>query len=477
MKVLMMVDNAIVGDSRVQKTAKSVSDLGHEVLLLGRDLGNPELPKDMGNVKIVRVEVEVPISDFLHTHPRKSLGSVFRYHGRAQVDYARAKIALQKFSIAHVEAAGGSTLFSKVHERIMTGFFAIRRAQYSRAWRIQNSKIGIVNRARALRFKLSNNPSPLFCISPTIYEYESAYMPVAIEFQPDVIHAHDFRLAGTGARMASILAASGKRPKVIYDAHEFLEGISGFSPSDTVGYLLNESFATKNSDRIITVSDDISELLLNKYSLPELPAVVLNAPTSLSLTPCPRKLREDCGVNDSVPLGVYLGGLAAKRGISPVLEAMENIPELHFAFVANVNAYNTVFLEEAEKRGISNRVHLIPYVAPSEIVEFVSSATFGLAPYLHDINHEVSLPSKFYEYAIAKLPIVGSDVRVVKRTIEQYGIGEVFTAGDPKTLAEAMSKVINNHPTYVSKYLTAPVSSWTWEAQEQVLNLVYESLR
>jgi glycosyltransferase involved in cell wall biosynthesis len=477
MKVLMMVDNAIVGDSRVQKTAKSVSDLGHEVLLLGRDLGNPELPKDMGNVKIVRVEVEVTISEFRWAHPRKSLGSIFGYKSMYQVEHERDQIDIRKYTIRLRSAEGRSIIIPKIQERLMTGLFAIRRAQYSRAWRIQNSKLGIVNRARAMRFKLSNNPASLFRISPTMYEYESAFLPVAIEFQPDVIHAHDFRLAGTGARMASVLAASGKRPKVIYDAHEFLEGISGFSPSDTVGYLLNESFATKNSDRIITVSEDIAELLVNKYSLSEIPAVVLNAPTSLSLKPCPRKLREDCDVSDSVPLGVYLGGLAAKRGISPVLEAMESIPELHFAFVANVNAYNTVFLEEAEKRGISNRVHLIPYVAPSEIVEYVSSATFGLAPYLHDINHEVSLPSKFYEYAIAKLPIVGSDVRVVKRTIEQYGIGEVFTAGDPKTLAEAMSKVINNHQTYVNNYSAAPVASWTWEAQEQVLNLVYESLR
>ena len=477
MKVLMMVDNAIVGDSRVQKTAKSVSDLGHEVLLLGRDLGIPELPNNMGNVEIVRVPVAVPITDFRMAHPRKSIGSIFGYQGSDQCDKAKAKIELRKYSIKTRSEVGTSTVIPKALERLMTAIFAFRRAQYARAWKIQNSKIGLVNRARGFLFNLTRNSVHLFRISPTLYEYESAFLPVAINFQPDVVHAHDFRLAGAGVRMADALSASGKRPKVIYDAHEFLEGISGFTPADTFAFLLNEKVATKSSDRIITVSQDIAELLTNKYSLSQQPAVVLNAPTTTSAKTCERKIRIDCGISESLPLGVYLGVLSAKRGISPVLEAMESIPELHFAFVANVNAYNTVFLEEAEKRGLANRVHLLPYVSPSEIVEYVADASFGLAPYLHDVNHEVSLPSKFYEYAIAQLPIVGSDVRVVKRTIEKYGIGEVFTAGDPRTLSEAMSRVINNQKSYVGKYSQAPVSSWTWKAQEAALNVVYESLR
>ena len=472
----MMVDNGIVGDSRVQKSAKSVSELGHEVLLLGRDLGNPELPQDMGNVKIVRVKVNSDATQYLKLHPRITLLSFFSYRSKLSMQRARSKIRLRKHILNLNEKRSMFVFVMKLIERVMTILFAFRRAQYALAWKKQVSRVGFVNNVRRFLFLSTNNVSQVFKITPSLFEYEEAYLPIAIEFQPDVIHAHDFRMSGAGVNLANSLSKSGKRPDVIYDAHEFLEGITGFDPATKMGCLLYEKIATQQSDRVITVSEDIAELLVTKYKLSESPFVVLNAPTSLKTSASKRNLRLDCGVGQSVPLGVYLGGLAEKRGISPVLEAMESLPELHFAFVANVNAYNTVFLDEAERRGISHRVHLLPYVSPSEIVEYVSTATFGLAPYLHDINHEVSLPSKFYEYAIAKLPIVGSDVRVVKRTIEQYGIGEVFTAGDPKTLAEAMAKVVSNHQTYVNNYSTAPVSTWTWEAQEEVLRNVYESL-
>ena len=451
MKVLMIVDNGIIGDSRVQKCAKSVSDLGNEVLLLGRDLENPELPVDIGSARVERVPVDLALTAarnrvriYTPKGPRITFLTFLAYRNERAVDVAKSRLHLRKYAIRTQKASGSSAFLAKLFERALVLVFAIRYRQYSNAWKKQLYGIRFRDKLSLFLFKLRRNPIHLFHISPSLYEFESAYLQTALDFNPDVIHAHDFRMSGAGVRLADAIAQKGKRrPKVIYDAHEFLEGITGFEATAMKGFLLNEEVAAKRADSIITVSVEIADLLRSKYSLATNPHVVLNAPLVDLAAKSSRELRRDCGVGEDTPLGVYLGGLAVKRGISPVLSAMANTPGLHFAFVANVTAYNEVFLEEAKVLGVLDRVHILPYVEPNEIVDYVSQASFGLAPYLHDINHEVSLPSKFYEYACARLPIVGSDVKVVKSTIEKFGIGEVFVAGDPITLEIAIKKVIS----------------------------------
>ena len=488
MRVLMIVDNGIIGDSRVQKCAKSVSDFGNEVLLLGRDLGNPDVPVNMGAVKIARVPVDLFFSarrrkrkrqqQYNAKGPKLGIRSLLAYRNEQSVAIAKSRLNLRKYAISNQKAEGKNATLSSLLERLLVIGFAIRYRQYSNAWRRQLASETFKNKCELFFYKVSKNPIHLYHLSPSLYEFESAYLQPAIDFNPDVIHAHDFRMSGAGVRLADAIAKAGqRRPKVIYDAHEFLEGISGFEPVDLQGFLLNEKVAAQRADTLITVSDEISSLLVNKYGLANKPHVVLNAPQVDPALTSSRSLRIDCGVSDDTPLGVYLGGLAAKRGISPVLSAMANVPELHFAFVANVTAYNDVFLKEASDLGVLDRVHILPYVEPNEIVSYVSGASFGLAPYLHDINHEVSLPSKFYEYACARLPIVGSDVAVVKHTIEKFQIGETFVAGDPITLELAIRKVINDLAHYERNYSKAPVRSWSWEAQEDVLRKVYDSLK
>jgi glycosyltransferase involved in cell wall biosynthesis len=480
----MIVDNGIIGDSRVQKCAKSVSDFGHEVLLLGRDLGSTELPVDMGSVQIERVPVDMTLTSarrqmrkYTPRGPQITISNFFAYRSERAVDVAKRRLNLRKYAIRAQNASGKAALFPKIIERTLVLVFAIRYRQYSNAWKKQIYGVSRKDKFSQYLFKLSKNPVHLFNISPSLYEFESAFMQSAIDFGPDVIHAHDFRMSGAGVRLAKVIAKTGRtRPKVIYDAHEFLEGITGFDNTALKGFLLNEEIAAQQSDALITVSEEIASLLREKYSLTKNPHVVLNAPTVGSASKSVRSLRDDCGVSVDTPLGVYLGGLAVKRGISPVLSAMANVPELHFAFVANITAYNEVFLNEASDLGVLDRVHILPYVDPNEIVSYVSEASFGLAPYLHDINHEVSLPSKFYEYACARLPIVGSDVKVVMSTIEKYRIGEVFIAGDPVTLEIAIKKVINDLEAYRRNYSNVPMSTWSWSGQEEVLREVYDSL-
>ena len=61
-RVVMLVDNAVKGDSRVQKAARSAADAGWEVILLGR--GRPGQPESwkLGQAEVRLVPMAAPLA-------------------------------------------------------------------------------------------------------------------------------------------------------------------------------------------------------------------------------------------------------------------------------------------------------------------------------------------------------------------------------------------------------------------------------
>jgi glycosyltransferase involved in cell wall biosynthesis len=121
-------------------------------------------------------------------------------------------------------------------------------------------------------------------------------------------------------------------------------------------------------------------------------------------------------------------------------------------------------------------VHVTPYVAPALVSAFVEGATAGVVPSLHVPNHEISLPTKYYEYALAGLPVVVSDIAVVARTTRELGNGEVFRAGDAAACTAAARLVIEAPGPYRAPYTAELRDSFTWQRQVPGLLAVYERL-
>jgi glycosyltransferase involved in cell wall biosynthesis len=74
-------------------------------------------------------------------------------------------------------------------------------------------------------------------------------------------------------------------------------------------------------------------------------------------------------------------------------------------------------------------------------------------PALHNLSHDSDLPTKYYEYAQARLPMVVSDVKTSAETTQRLGNGEVFAAGDADDLVRAVKAVLADLPRYRASYL------------------------
>ena len=319
-------------------------------------------------------------------------------------------------------------------------------------------------------------------LEPGLWDYELAYGAVIDEIDPDLIHAHDFRMLGVGARAKVRAKARGHDTKLVWDAHEYVPGLQPWRDNRRwlPAHMAYEKEFAPYADAAVTVSGELAELLVRRHRLAQKPSVVLNAPgsarASASVTP---NLRTTIGLGADDPLLVYSGVMAPKRGVDIMIEALPYLPEAHVALVVPDPAAPFVagLRARAETLRVGTRLHVVPYVPHDQVVDFLSSADAGVIPIHHYPNHEIALITKFFEYAHARLPIIVSDVRAMADTVRRTGQGEVFVAGDLDDYVRAARAVLADTKRYRDAYETPGLlDGWTWEAQAAVLDAVYAGL-
>lgn len=450
-RVLMMVDNKVLGDARVLKTAGSVAALGHRVVVLGRRRAadRPEIPDLPYRIRLVRVRRRHPDAEAL------------TFVGRAVFAFASR--------VEEAEAGDGS----------WARFRARRRDQAMAA---------TIERTRDLtRAAPETDPEELLrrdkywqALQPALVDYEAAYTPVIDSFRPHVIHAHDFRMIGIAVRAARRLRAEGRRVRVVYDAHEFVPGLEE-TPEFLAGNAWYEASHIRLVDRIVTVSQPLAELLRDHHRLDRTPAVTLNAPEAEArrFDPAFRAdVRAACGLAAGVPVLAYSGGVAPRRGLGVVVEGLARLPGVHLAVIANRDEEGRALIRDtAQAAGVTERVHILDFVPRERIIQHLATADVSVHPMIHLPNHEIALPNKFFDYVFAGTPVVVSDVKYLAEVVEGNGLGRSFTAGDPDDFARAVREVLRDLPRFRAAITDCPQrDTWTWEAQEPVLAELYDEL-
>ena len=310
---------------------------------------------------------------------------------------------------------------------------------------------------------------------PNLNRAVRAVAPEVLRFSPDVIHAHDYTALPIAAALVDLLKRQGKNTSLIYDAHEYVPGVAHLTKPLAALYSKKEREYSHLSAAVLSVSEPMSDLLMEHLQITTRPVIVANDPLVAGQQPSSKNLREDCGIGQGVPLMVYSGAVAPQRGVQTALAAMRLMPDVHLALIANP-ANQSVKDLVAGAPDLADRFHVLPYVPNAELVSYLSSADIGLIPLLHRLNHEISLITKFGEYMQAKLPILVSDVKTMAAEVQRLGNGEVFTAEDVESFVAAAKKIFADPDSYRKKYTDSVLAERSWERQGEVLVSTYNQI-
>ncbi|WP_329409822.1 glycosyltransferase family 4 protein [Streptomyces sp. NBC_00704] len=501
-RVVMLVDNGVRNDSRVQKSARSAAEAGWEVVLFGISPA-PEIQTwNIGDAEVRLVPKPSPLGPSRQDRHGLRWRSPLAYRTPQIAKYRKQQVkawrADLRFRAAAAKAGGpgrpsasgaaARLVVPKAAAKLTSKWVSVRARLTGRAKRKRSKFDTPLDKLQIKFWQITMGQRAWRRLLPYLWDFELAFGPHIDELKPDIIHAHDFRMLGVAARSAVRLRAAGHPVKLVWDAHEFVPGLHSHHDRWIPGHVAWEKEHAVFSDAVITVSPSLAELLVKGHKLKETPYVVLNAPVMkpaadevADVDPVP-DLRELCGVDADTPLLAYCGGINPVRGVETIIEGLTLMPDVHVALVSlppsgkHFPATKKI-IELIEELGVGDRAHILPFVPHWQVPEFLSTADAAVSPLHHLPNHELALSNKFFEYSQARLPLVVSDIRTMAEMVEKTGQGEIFKAQDTEDYVRAVKAVLANPERYRAAYDDPGLlEKWTWEAQAVVLDQIYSRL-
>lgn len=261
--------------------------------------------------------------------------------------------------------------------------------------------------------------------------------------------------------------------KIVYDAHEYETETNGLKGLEKTLTKWVERFLINYCDQVITVSDSIANEYSRLYEIPK-PALVLNAPYLQSVDK-QNRFREKFGISEDKVIFLYQGGLFKGRGVETVIDAFKSIKIDNAvvvfmgygpleSYVKNAsNQYSNVYFHEA--------------VSPTVLLNYTASADFGICM-IEDtsLSYRYCLPNKMFEYVMAGLPIIASNLYEMRRFVEECEVGVIASQNTANGLVEAIEAASQINLDLLASNIEVTKQVFNWEQQEKVLLDVYSSL-
>ena len=286
----------------------------------------------------------------------------------------------------------------------------------------------------------------------------------------DVLHCNDLSALFVG------VCTKTTRPELIlvYDSHEY--AINDVPYQSARSIRLNsmlESVLVKFASSVINVSNSIANEYSRLYDIPK-PYLVLNCPPYHEQTKH-NLFRERLAIRADQSIFLYQGGFSKGRGIELLLEAFSDLGvDTNVLVLMGYGPLEGLIQEKAKQQ---KTIYIHSAVRPDVLLNFTSSADFGILFYEDTcLNHRYCSPNKIFEYLMAGLPVLTSNLVEMKRLVETEGVGIVAKENTMEGFRRAVSASLQQNYFAIQKNVFAVRKKYCWEEQEKVLKEIYDAL-
>lgn len=236
------------------------------------------------------------------------------------------------------------------------------------------------------------------------------------------------------------ITAKLKRKKVFYDSREIYTELPALTGRPKLKKLFKfiEGMFINRTDAIFTTGEMDSiyiEKLFNTkktYVLRNLPLVRKDFK--------PVNYIKKYKLKPGSKIILYQGIVVTGRGIDTYLQAVKSDESLVLVILGggeHLEHYRT----ETGKLGITERVIFAGKISQNELPDYTSGAFAGLSIIDNtSINNYYALPNKLFEYIMAGLPVIVSDLPQMKKIVELYGTGAVVQSGNADELLRVIDE-------------------------------------
>lgn len=253
-----------------------------------------------------------------------------------------------------------------------------------------------------------------------------------IQLHPDIVHANDFDTLPAG-----YIGSRLTRAKLVYDSHESWNDLK-YPRNSWIGHLslAVERFFARRANAVSTVGNALSEKLAITLGIKK-PYTILNTPYYRT--------------TGNIPAGdwilpfkgrkviLYQGLFTAHRCLDQVVHAAHYLDDDIIIALRGYGPYEDNLRNLVAHEELQNRVFFLEPVAMNDMINAVVGADFGLISHDPKFQGDVASPNKLFEYIMAGVPPIATDLTAVHDVMDGLEICAFFRSGD----AEHLASVIN----------------------------------
>jgi glycosyltransferase involved in cell wall biosynthesis len=284
----------------------------------------------------------------------------------------------------------------------------------------------------------------------------------------NIVNIHSLALLPLGYLLRLIYGA-----KLIYDTHELETETNNLKDLRKKLSKWTEYLLIKKVDHIFVVSENIAEWYEKTYNITR-PTVLFNAPRVAYVNKT-GYFKNIFHLRDDQIITLYQGGLTAERGIDILLEAFKKntndkivivfmgYGELEREIQSVSKSYKNIFFHET--------------VPPDMVLNYTASADVGIALIKNTcLSYNFTMPNKLFEYAMAGLPVIVSNVKEMSAFVEKNQIGVVVEDYTVASLNKAIERLLSIDLAVLKQNAKKVALDNSWEHQEKIMRNIYKKL-
>lgn len=266
--------------------------------------------------------------------------------------------------------------------------------------------------------------------------------------------------------------------KIVYDSHELFTEIPELKDRPFVKKVWTsiESYVFPKLKNVYTVNNAIANIYCNKYGVNV--QVVRNiAPKLVNATEDKAFSKRTKG--DKTMLILQGSGINIDRGAEEAIEMMQFLENTILYIIGGGDVFNDLKKLVKELK-LEKKVQILDKIPYNELMEYTKIADFGLSlDKGTNMNYELALPNKIFDYMYANTPLIVSNRKVVAELVTNENIGVVLNTYEPEKMAIQVQKLIDDKEKVkeFKRNLINASQRYNWETEAQKVKEIYSSLK
>ena len=263
------------------------------------------------------------------------------------------------------------------------------------------------------------------------------------------------------------LAATIRRKKIVYDAHEYFTELEEIvrRPMVKKVWLAIENFCVPRIKNGYTISDSYEKLFHEKYGVNY--GVIRN----IAL------LKPISAIEKKEKIIFYQGAVNEGRALFQLVDAMQNV-EAKLIICGKGNVFDDL-KNHIEKLNWRDKIELKGFVAPKDLFALTPQAMIGITLFeTNGLSNYYSLANRFFDYLHSGIPQLCNAYPEYISINKQFEIAMLIEKPSVELIAEALNRMLHDKAFYDKLVANCKAARelYNWQIEEKKLVEIYREI-